>query len=89
MVTFRSIYFIPRLIGMNGEPGDIHPTALDVDEEQHLVGHQPAQRQHLCGEKIGPRQQRQVGSMKAAHAVVRLRSSAGGRPWRRRTLPTA
>ena len=26
--------------------------------------------------------------MKAAHVVVRLRSGAGGRPWRRRTLPT-
>jgi hypothetical protein len=41
----------PRLIGMNGEPGDIHSAALEVDGEQHVVGHQPAQRQHLCGEE--------------------------------------
>ena len=51
----------PRLIGMNGEPGDIHPAALEMDEEQHVVGHQSAQRQHLCGEEVGPCQQRQMG----------------------------
>jgi hypothetical protein len=39
---------------MNGEPGDIHSAALEVDEEQHVVGHQPAQRQHFCGEEVGP-----------------------------------
>jgi hypothetical protein len=31
-----------------------------MDEEQHVVGHQPTQREHLRGEKVGPRQQRQV-----------------------------
>jgi hypothetical protein len=33
-----------------------------VDEKQHVVGHQPAQRQHLRSKEVGPRQQRQVGS---------------------------
>ena len=44
---------------MNGEPGDIHPAALEMDEEQHVVGHQSAQRQHLGGEEVA-RQQGQV-----------------------------
>ena len=26
---------------MNGEPGDIHPAALEVDQEKYVVGHQP------------------------------------------------
>jgi hypothetical protein len=51
----------PRLVGMNGDPSDSHPAALEMDEEQHVVGHQPAQRQHLCGEEVSARQQRQVG----------------------------
>ncbi len=50
----------PRLIGMNGDPGDIHPAALEMDEEQNVVGHQPAQRQHLGREEVSSRQQRQV-----------------------------
>lgn len=50
----------PSLIRMNGDPGDVHSPALEMDEEQHVVGHQPAQRQHLGGEEVGSRQQRQV-----------------------------
>jgi hypothetical protein len=26
----------PSLIRMNGDPGDTHPAALDMDEEQHI-----------------------------------------------------
>ena len=50
----------PRLVRVNGDPSDIHPAALKMDEKQHVIGHQPAQRQHLRREKVGPRQQRQV-----------------------------
>src|ERR1700716_1835769 len=78
----------PRLIRVNGDPGDIYPAALEMDEEQHVVGHQPTQRQHLCGEEVGPRNSARWVRMNAAHLIVRLRSGAGGRPWRRRTLPT-
>ena len=46
---------------MNGDPGEVYSAALEVNEEQHVIGHQTAQRQHLGGEKVGPRQQRQVG----------------------------
>jgi hypothetical protein len=45
---------------MNRDPGDVHPAALEMDEKQHVVGHQPAQREHLRGEEVGPDQQRQV-----------------------------
>ena len=46
---------------MNRESSDIHSPALEVDEEQHVVGHQPAQRQHLGGEEVGAGQQLHVG----------------------------
>ena len=39
---------------MNGDPGDIHPAALKMDEEQNVGGHQPTQRQHLGREEVGP-----------------------------------
>jgi hypothetical protein len=46
------------------------------------------QRQHLGGEEVGPCQQRYVGPNEVAQVVVRLRSCAGGKLWRRKTLPT-
>src|SRR5580692_381804 len=52
----------PQFARVNGDAGDIHPAALKVDEKRHVVGHQPAQRQHLRSKEVGPRQQRQVGS---------------------------
>jgi len=36
-------------------------TAFKMNKKQHVGGHQPAQREHLRGEEIGPHQQRQVG----------------------------
>jgi hypothetical protein len=50
----------PRLVRMNGNPCDVHLTALEMDEKQHVVGHQSAQREDLYREKVGPRQYRQV-----------------------------
>ena len=50
----------PRLFGMNGDWGDVYSAALEIDEEQHVVGHQSAQRQHLGGEEVARRQQGQV-----------------------------
>lgn len=32
----------PCLIGMNSDSGDCHPAAPEMDEEQHVIGHQPA-----------------------------------------------
>ena len=61
MVALRAICLHPSLILVNREPGDIHPAALEMNEEQDVVGHQPAQRQHLCGEEVGPCQQRYMG----------------------------
>ncbi len=72
---------------VNRDSSNVHPAALKMDEKQHVVGHQTAQREHLCGEEVGSRQQRQVGSNED-HGVVRLRSDTGDKPFRRRTLPT-
>jgi hypothetical protein len=33
------------------------------DEKQHVVGHRPAQRQHLRGQEVGPDQQRQMSTL--------------------------
>src|SRR5437667_11636859 len=82
----------PWLVGVNRDPGDVHPAALEMDEKQHVVGHQPAQREHLRGEvvkKSVPTSSARWIRMKADQVVVRLRSGAGARAWRCRTLPTA
>ena len=47
---------------MDGDPGDVHPAALEMDEKWHVVGHEPAQGEHFRGEEVGARQQRQVGA---------------------------
>jgi hypothetical protein len=52
---------------MNGNAGDVHPAALEMDEKQHVVGHQPAQRQHL-GSVLGPEGDDNVGRL----GLVRL-----------------
>jgi hypothetical protein len=62
MVTFHAICLHPSLVRVNGDPGNDHPAALEMNEKQHVVGHQPAQRQHLRGEEVRRRQQRQVNS---------------------------
>ena len=77
----------PPLVRVNGNAGDIHPAALEMDEKQHVVGHQPAQRQHLGGEEIGPGQQLQVDSNEGRPCGRALRSGTGDRRWRCRTLP--
>src|ERR1039457_286209 len=50
----------PLLIWVDGDPGDVNLAALKMDEKQHVVGHQSAQRKYLHCEKVGPRQHRQV-----------------------------
>jgi hypothetical protein len=51
----------PGLIRGKRDSCNVHPAALKMDEKQHVVGHQTAQREHLCGEEVGSRRQRQVG----------------------------
>src|SRR5450830_244764 len=50
----------PSLVRVNGDPGNVHLAALEVNEKQHVVGHQSAQREDLRREEVGPRQHRQV-----------------------------
>src|SRR5262245_3975822 len=77
----------PQLVWVNGDSRDVHPAAIKVDEEQHVVGHQSTQREHFGGEKSVPASSVRWVRMKAGPVVVRLRSGAGGRPWRGRTVP--
>ena len=43
----------PGLIGMLCDPGDLNPTALELDKEQHVVSGQAAQCQHFHSEEVG------------------------------------
>jgi UDP-N-acetylglucosamine 2-epimerase (non-hydrolysing) len=43
----------PLLVRVDGDPGDFHLAALEMDKEQHVVGHQSAQREDLHCEKVG------------------------------------
>jgi hypothetical protein len=45
----------PPLVRVNRDPGDVHLAALKMDEKQHVVGHQPTQREHLRREEVRPR----------------------------------
>ena len=42
----------PSLVGLAGNPRDVHLAALQVDENQHIIRHQPAQREDLRREKV-------------------------------------
>src|SRR3974377_2457949 len=68
----------PSLIRVNRDPGDVYSAALKVNEKQHVVGHQPTQRQHLRGEEISPRQQRQMHPNEGCPAC-RVLALRGGR----------
>jgi hypothetical protein len=42
----------PTFLGMIGHAADRHPSAAQMDEEQHVVRHQPSPGQHLDGEEV-------------------------------------
>ena len=37
---------------MGSDAGDVHTAALEMDEEQHIVGHQPSQRENLDSKEL-------------------------------------
>jgi hypothetical protein len=37
----------PSLVGLAGYPFDVDLAALQMDEKQHIISHQPAQREDL------------------------------------------
>ena len=88
MVTFRAICFIHCSVGMGGDRCDLHLSALEMDEEEHVVGHQASPREDLHCEKVSSHQRREVSRNEFRPLVVRLRSGARGMPWCSRTLPT-
>jgi hypothetical protein len=54
----RSAPSMARLDGSTAD--DVHTAALEMNEEQHVVGHQPSQRENLDSEEVGCREQREV-----------------------------
>ena len=40
---------------MRSDARDVHTAALEMNEEQHVVGHQPSQRENLDREEVGRR----------------------------------
>jgi hypothetical protein len=51
----------PSLVRMGGDAGDVHTAALEVNEEQHVVGHQSSKRQNFDREEVGRREEGEVG----------------------------
>jgi hypothetical protein len=60
MVAFRAICCIHLLVRMSGDACNGNSAALEMDEEQHVVGHQSSQREDLHREEIGAREHREV-----------------------------
>jgi len=50
----------PLLGRVGGDPGDLHLSALEMNEEQHIVGHQSLQDEDLNCEKVSSHEQREV-----------------------------
>jgi hypothetical protein len=42
--------------------GNVNPAALEMDEEEHIVGHRASPREDLHHEEVRARQQREVSS---------------------------
>ena len=52
----------PLLVRMIGDPGNVNPAALEMDKEEHVVGHQASPREDLHREEVRACQQREVSS---------------------------
>lgn len=46
----------PGRIGVLRETGNVNPPTADMQEKEHVIGHQAAPRPHLCSEEIGGHQ---------------------------------
>src|ERR1700689_4817831 len=54
--------FHPGGIGVLGDSRNRNTTRVQMDEEQNVVPHQPAPRQHLGREEVGTRQNAHMGT---------------------------
>src|ERR1039458_4978169 len=52
--------FHPLLIRTTGDSGQAYPPALQMNEKQHVVRNQPAERKHFHREEVGRHQYRHV-----------------------------
>ena len=62
----------PLLVWVIGDPGNVNPAALEMDEEEHVGGHQARPREDLRCEEVGARQQREASSTEFCQVVIRL-----------------
>jgi hypothetical protein len=62
----------PLLVRLIGDPGNVNPAALEMDEEEHVGGHQARPREDLRCEEVGARQQREASSTEFCQVVIRL-----------------
>jgi hypothetical protein len=70
----------PCCIGMRCQAGHLDSPAAKVDEEQHVIRYQSAQRPDLGGEEVRRYEESMCVRMNFVHVVVVLRSGAGGMP---------
>jgi hypothetical protein len=52
----------PLLVWVIGDPGNVNPAALEMDEEENVIGHQAPPREDLHREEVRACQQREVSS---------------------------
>src|SRR6202171_4906064 len=64
----------PLLVRLDVDPGDVYLPTLKMDEKQHVVCHQSAQRKDLHCEKVGPRKHRQVSQNEWLFACAPVRA---------------
>ena len=50
----------PFLVRMFRDPGNVHASAFQMEEEQHIVGYKPSPAEHLNREEIAPCQHVQM-----------------------------
>jgi len=72
MVAFRAICSAYFLVWVIGDPGNANSPALEIDEEEHVIGYHASPRKDLHCE-VRPRQQREVSS-KTREIATRARS---------------
>jgi hypothetical protein len=77
----------PGFIRIRCPSCDLDLAALRKDEEEQIIGDQPAAYQNFCGENVGPMSTAMCVRMKSVNIVVYRRFGAGRIPWRWRMLP--
>ena len=78
----------PLLVRMIGDAGNSNSAALEMDEEQHVEGHQSSQREDLHREEVGAREHREMNSNELRPGRLALTLRSWGYAVTTHTLPT-